>query len=70
MPGTVKRSGGILSTVGTMNTGIVAVRVTARCLELNALEDTLEDALDRAAILASTSSRVARFSSREAMPSA
>ena len=45
MPGTVKHSGGVLSKVGTVTTGIVAVSVTAKCLELNALEDALEDAL-------------------------
>jgi len=41
MPGTVKHSGGVWSTVGTMTIGIVAVSMTARCLELNTLEDDL-----------------------------
>lgn len=39
-------NGGVLSTVGTMTTGMVAVSVTARCLELNALEDALDEVLE------------------------
>jgi len=60
MAGTDKHSGSALST-GTMATGIMSV--AAWYLELNALEDALEDNLDLVSILASNSSRVARFSS-------